>query len=96
MNGYERMSMIKLVLDDDEAFDEAVHGQTSLRDGGDLKVITKAKGTNAGRPIAVLTFSVELPNGMLGQAQTVVTMANLAHLFAALRGRYGSVVEFGF
>lgn len=83
--------MIRIVLGDDAEFDKAL-GRGSpgvLRDGGDLAIISKDKGTEQGRPVVVLTFTVELPDGSWKAAQTTVTYRELFCAVKALEGRYG-------
>ncbi len=83
-------SMISLILGNDAAFDEAVHGDGAIPDNGDLKLITKDKGTEEGNPIACLTFTVQV-DGKPYRAQTVLTVRTLQCALAGLRGRYGDV-----
>ena len=82
-------SQVSIALDAGDVFDQLVHG--GLRDGGDLRVVTKNNATEGGRAAAVLAFTVELPSGGLAQVQTVVTVRNLMMVLVALRSRYGGV-----
>lgn len=83
----------------DEMFDKAVHGglddMSVLRDGGDLAIYVKKRATVNGNAAAVLTFTVELPNGGgLVRAQTVTTAALLENVLALLKGwREGGHLE---
>ena len=84
------MEVIKHQLDDGtgRAFDDAL--KDTLPDGGDLQIITKDAGTVNGNPVAILTFTVELPDGTFRKAQTVTTVALLMGTLAILRGKYGT------
>jgi hypothetical protein len=86
------MNAISLLLGQDAEFDKAIRGPNTLPDRGDLKIITKDKGTEGGNPIAVLTFTVQLPDGKEYKAQTVTTVRLLLSVLAGLRGRYGDLV----
>lgn len=83
------MECIKLELND-EAFDAAVHGppegQPSLKEGGDLAIYVKKNATANGNAMAVMTFTVQLPNGTLRRAQCPTTVANHINALAILRG----------
>lgn len=84
------MEHLPVNLNDTELFDNTVRGLDgvqTLRDAGDLQIITKDQGTEGGRAIACLTFSVEV-DGKLVRAQTVTTVRLLATALSALRGRY--------
>jgi hypothetical protein len=86
------MEGIRVKFSDDKLFDDCVHGTDgflTLRDGGDLSVISKDNATEGGRPAVCLTFTVQLPDGRLARAQTVITGRLFAMLGAAFRGRYG-------
>ena len=66
-------------------------GVLTLKDlGNDLTVITKSNATVTGRALAVITFTVQLPDGRLARAQTVTSVRNLAALGRALIARYGN------
>lgn len=84
------MEAVQINFDDHALFDELCHGETSLSEGGDLKMVTKDHGTLAGRPVVLLAFTVQLPDGSLRTAQVVLTGRNFAMMAAAFRGRYGS------
>lgn len=74
----------------DEKFEAAVHGplegQPSLPEGGDLAIYIKKNATVNGNAMAVLTFTVQLPNGTVRRAQCPTTVANLINALAILRG----------
>lgn len=74
----------------DEKFDAAVHGppegQPSLPEGGDLAIYVKKNATVGGNAMAVLTFSVQLPNGTIRRAQCPTTVRNLTLAPAILKG----------
>jgi len=83
---------LPLSLGQDSEFDATVHGRDgvpTLRDGGDLRIITKDEGTEAGRALACLTFTVEV-DGKPVRAQTVTTVRLLVTALHALMGRYGN------
>lgn len=82
------MEVVKTILDDGsgKAFDAALRG--TLRDGGDLQIITKNDGTRDGHPCLMLTFSVQLPDGTIRQVQTVTTVRNFLASAGAVAGRY--------
>ena len=86
------MSLISLVFDNPTAFDTAVHG--GLPEGRNLRIITKPNGTESGHPIAVLTFTVQMPDKSERSAQAVVTVGNLMMALAALKGRYPHLGDF--
>lgn len=83
------MEAIKIKLSDID-FDEAVHGkpegQPTLPDAGDLAIYIKKKATVSGAAGAVLTFTVQLPNGNLQRVQTVTTVTNLMMALSVLKG----------
>ena len=81
------MEMVRVVLDNDAEYDDAVG--RGLPECGDLEIITKDKGTRDGNPVAVITFSVRLPDGSSARAQAVTTVNNLQMALGALDGRYG-------
>lgn len=82
------MEMLKIVLDDDK-FDAAVHGREgpgSLPESGDLAIYVKKKATVGGNAMAVVTFTVQLPDGTKRRAQATTTAANLINALAVLKG----------
>lgn len=86
------MESIHVTLNDQAAFDQAVHAESSLQEGGDLEFITIDQGTEEGRPAVVITFSVRLPNNEGGyRAQIVTTVRALTMALSALKGRYGDL-----
>lgn len=85
------MENINLVLDNAEEFDQAVHDNT-LPECGDLKIITKARATNAGLPAAVLTFTVALPDGKRQRVQTVTTVRLLCQAARAIEAKHGHLL----
>jgi hypothetical protein len=85
------MESLPINLNDVELFDKTVHGADgvpTLRDGGDLRIITKDNATDSGRALACLTFTVDV-DGKLVRAQTVTTVRLLTTVLHALLGRYG-------
>lgn len=85
------MENINLVLDNAEQFDQAVHNDT-VPECGDLKIITKARATDAGLPAAVLTFHVVLPNGKRQRVQTVTTVRLLCQAVRGIEARHGHML----
>jgi hypothetical protein len=85
------MEHVQISLDDGTGakFDEAL--RDTLPDGGDLRVVTKDNGTVGGRPIVMLTFTAQLPDGSVRRVQTVTTVRQFQAVAAAIRGRYGEV-----
>lgn len=81
------MQQIHVKLARDNEFHEAVFGTDALKEGGDLMVITKDNGTETGRGIAVLTFTVDV-DGKHKRAQTVTTIRALKGLLRILDARY--------
>ena len=79
---------VHVVFADDELFDKTVH--YGLKDGGDVTMVTKDHGTAEGRPVVCISFMVQLPDGSLARAQTVITGRNFANICALFRGRYGN------
>lgn len=73
-----------------EKFNKAVHGGLDknpvLKEGGDLAIYVKPKATVNGNPMAVLTFTVQLPDGSLARAQCSTTYTLLMTAFGCLRG----------
>lgn len=80
--------IVKIKLADDLLFDKLVHN--ALSDCADVTMVTKDVATRAGRPAVCISFTVQLPNGDLARAQTVITGRNFAAMVAAFRGRYGT------
>jgi hypothetical protein len=80
------MNNLNITFDDAE-FDRIVHGENTLRDDGQFRVVVKDNGTVQGNAIAVITFGVEV-DGKIMRAQTVTTVKLLKGLLAILDGRY--------
>lgn len=83
------MESLEIILSD-EKFDAAVHGppdgQPSLASGLDLSIFVKKRALASGKAAAVITFSVQLPNGQVRRAQAVTTVTNLITALSALKG----------
>ena len=83
------MEYVKISLDDQE-FDNAVHGpkegQPSLPEGGDMAIYVKVNATVNGNAMAVITFTVQLPDGTLRRAQCPTTVVNPMTAFGILKG----------
>ena len=72
-----------------EMFDKAVHGGIDhpvLPECGDLAIYVKPNATVAGKPMAVVTFSVQLPDGSHARAQATTTLALLDAVYSCIRG----------
>jgi len=63
-----------------------------LPDDGDCQLITLRRGTESGRPIVMITFQVDVGDGVLQRAQTVVTMREFLAAADAMRIRYGGLL----
>lgn len=77
------------VLNDEEAFDQAVRGGPGdlvLPDYGDAAFIRKANATVGGQAGICITFAVQLPDGRKARAQTVVTEGSFLVAADACRG----------
>lgn len=85
------MQHLPVKLNQVELFDKTVHGRDGMRtlmDAGDLQIITKDEGTESGRAVACLTFTVDV-DGKPVRAQTVTTVRLLTMVLSILKGRYG-------
>jgi len=82
------MDSSAVVLDDGSGreFDAAKRG--TLKDGGNLRVITKDAGTEAGNPIAMLTFTVGIGQDRTARAQTVVSVKMFLAAAKILAAKY--------
>jgi hypothetical protein len=90
------MEVIRLVFDDGSGkeFDAALRG--TLKDGADLKVITKDAGTEEGNPICMLAFSVKIGGGESARVARVQTVCSAKHLIAvgrALDAKYPDLMD---
>lgn len=82
------MEMVKISLDDAK-FDAAVHGTEgppSLSESGDLAIYVKKNATKQGNAMAVVTFTVQLPDGTMRRAQATTTTTNLINTLSVLKG----------
>lgn len=83
------MEHLQIALDS-ERFDKAVHGGLDcyrvLPEYGDLAIYVKPGATLRGRPMAVFTFTVQLPDGTRFRAQAVTTLTNLKNALHAIQG----------
>lgn len=84
------MENVTVVIDAGK-FDEAVRGGLPdglpvLQEGRDLAVYVKPGATAGGKAAAVLTFTVQLPDGSFARAQAVTTLALLESLGMAAKG----------
>lgn len=83
------MEMIKVELND-RAFDEAVHGKPegvqTVPECGDLAIYVKKRALTSGKAGAVISFTVQLPNGKKQPVQAVTTVTNLIAALATLKG----------
>ena len=73
-----------------DKFDQTVHGGLDhlkvLPEGGDLAIYVKPRATLQNNPMAVLTFTVQLPDGRMARAQCTTTTALLESVAGAIRG----------
>lgn len=83
------MESIKCQLDS-ESFDKAIHGglddKPVLAECGDLAVFVKPNATVGGNAMAVVTFTVQLPDGTLARAQAATTAALLEMVARCIAG----------
>lgn len=82
------MEMVTIALDDAK-FDAAVHGTEgppSLSESGDLAIYVKKNATKGGNAMAVVTFTVKLPDGKMRRTQATTTATNLINALAVLKG----------
>lgn len=84
------MEHMNVDLDDNELYDQLVH--RGLIQASDIHLVTKAKGTLDGNPLAVLAFKVKTPAGQVRVAQAVTTVKLLQQAFAGLFDRYGNLM----
>jgi len=80
-----------VLLDDGSGkeFDSALRG--TLKDGGNLRLITKDVGTEDGNPIAMLTFTVGIGSDRTARAQTVVSVKMFLAAAKILASKYPDV-----
>jgi hypothetical protein len=85
----------RITLDDRENFDRMVKGSALIReplqDYGDLEFATIDKGTEAGRALVAIGFTVAIPAGLsIGRipVQTVTSVRLLKALLRAIDARY--------
>jgi len=83
------MEAATIKLNNAEQYDALVHD--GLPQASGITVVTKDKGTDQGRPVAVIAFDAQLPDGTVRTVQATVTVRLLQQLAAATIGRYGYV-----
>lgn len=83
----KQMEHIELRLADDRLYDELVH--QGLAQASDIRIVSKDSGTVSGKPVVVIAFDVQLPDGSIARAQATTTYRCLDMALSALRGRYG-------
>jgi hypothetical protein len=83
------MEGVRIRLNDPDLFDGLCRGKDSLPSGDDFTLVTKDIGTDQGNPVALLAFTVQLPDGSLKIAQYTLTGRLFAQMAVAMRGRYG-------
>lgn len=81
------MESIELCLSDAPQFDALL--ECGLPEGGDLKIITKEDGLNEGLSAAMITFSVQLPDGNVERAQAVVSIRELRTVLREILTHHG-------
>ena len=74
------------VTHNDLQFDFLV--RRGLPEGGDMEITIKENATQGGRPCAVITWSVQLPNGKTAIAQAVVPTRLLVMAGAAVASHH--------
>jgi len=80
------MEKFEIKLNNHLVYDGALKG--SLPEHGDIAIVTKDGAMESGAAAAMITFSVDLPDGTKQRVQTVTTVKLLLGALAALRGRY--------
>lgn len=86
---------LTIILGKNEAFDSLVHGikdpriPPTIPQASAVTIATKDHATMNGKPGAVIAFEVNVPGMGNRMVQATVTVALLATMAAALRGRYG-------
>lgn len=86
------MEQLKLVLGNAAEFDKLVFGRDgkhTLKQASNITLCTKDNGTTNGRPVVVIAFDAQLPDGSVVRAQAVTTVRLLVGFYSAMRGRYG-------
>jgi hypothetical protein len=81
---------LSIHLNSPELFDAIIQGTAphdTLPEGADLALIIKHGGTESGRAIAMLTFTVEV-DGKMRRAQAVTSVKLLKACLKMLNGRY--------
>lgn len=72
-----------------EKFDKALHGgldnKPVLPEAGDLAIYCKPKATIGGNGMAVITFTVQLPDGTKARAQATTTAALLETVLSVVK-----------
>lgn len=81
---------LSIVLDPDngQSYDKALRQPGILKEAGNLTITTKDKATLEGNAGAIITFSVEMPDGSIRPVQAVTTVKLLKALGRLLNGRY--------
>jgi len=86
---------LTIILGKDSAFDSLVHGIKDprippvLSQASAVTIATKDGATVGKKPGAVIAFEVHIPGMGNRMVQATVTVALLATMAAALKGRYG-------
>ncbi len=81
------MESIRIILGQNEIFDKLVHD--GLPQAGAVTIATKDDGTTSHKPVVVIAFPVQLPDGSTRVVQAVVTVRMLVGFYSLMRGRYG-------
>lgn len=77
---------IRISAEDFDAMLRGTEACPSLKDSGDIQIIVKPGATVGGRAGAMITFTVQMPDGTIARAQTVTTVRLLKTTLAALHG----------
>lgn len=81
------MEALRLILGQDKEFLELVYG--GLPQASGITIATKDDGTERHMPIAVIAFTVVLPDGSQAVAQATMSVRQLIGFYSAMKGRYG-------
>ena len=84
------MEVMNIKVQNEKAFDEAVHGDAALPCVvGELSIVTKDKGTDGGRAIACVHFDVVVGDEpQIRRAQITTTVVLLKALLRVLDRHY--------
>lgn len=87
MYAHDLMEQLRLILGQDAEFAKIVH--EALPQASPVTIATKDNGTESGKPVAVISFNAQLPDGKVVRVQATMTLRLLVSFYSAVRGRYG-------